>query len=104
MFKNIKRADDLQMTIHHLVTLSLLTMSWWINQIRIGSVVLVLHDFGDIWLQLGKMARYVRAEKCCDAAFTMLAISWLVTRLVIFPLYPVYSVAFEAKTYVDFKS
>ena len=34
----------------------------------------------------------------------MLAISWLVTRLVIFPLYPVYSVAFEAKTYVDFKS
>ena len=67
MFKTIKRKDDLQMSVHHAVTLSLLFFSFWINHIRIGSIVLVLHDFADIWLQLGKMARYVDATILCDA-------------------------------------
>ena len=28
--------------------------------------------------------------------------SWAVTRLIIFPMYPVYSVAFETQPYVDY--
>ena len=67
MFKTIRRKDDMQMAIHHVVTLALLIFSWWINHCRIGSIVLVIHDFSDIWLQLGKMARYVDAHRLCDA-------------------------------------
>ena len=66
-FKTIKREDDLQMAIHHLVTLALLFFSWWINHCRIGSVVLVIHDCADVWLQLGKMAKYIQAQRLCDA-------------------------------------
>lgn len=104
MFKTIKRNDDLQMSIHHAVTLSLLFSSYWMNHTRIGSITLVLHDFADIWLQLGKMARYVDAPNICDAAFAMLATSWFVTRLVLYPLYPVYSALYEAEEFCDYFS
>lgn len=40
------------MFVHHVVTLCLLSFSWACNLIRIGTLVLVIHDFADIPLEV----------------------------------------------------
>jgi very-long-chain ceramide synthase len=37
-------------------------------------------------MQVVKIFRYMRWSRCCDAAFVVFAISWLVTRHVLFPM------------------
>ena len=46
------------MFVHHLATLALLTLSWTTQMFRIGSLVIIVHDFADHWMELAKMARY----------------------------------------------
>ena len=40
------------MFVHHLVTICLLVFSWSCNLVRIGTLVLLIHDFADIPLQV----------------------------------------------------
>ena len=58
MTLNLKRKDFAEMFIHHLATLALLTLSWTTQMHRIGSLVILVHDFADHWMELAKMARY----------------------------------------------
>ena len=46
------------MFIHHIATLSLLILSWTNHMHRMGSLVLLVHDFADHWMELAKLARY----------------------------------------------
>ena len=46
------------MFIHHIATLALLILSWTNHMHRMGSLVLLIHDFADHWLELAKLARY----------------------------------------------
>jgi ceramide synthetase len=46
------RKDFWEMFIHHIVTLLLLSFSWSSNLIRVGTLVLILHDVGDIFLEV----------------------------------------------------
>ena len=57
-FSDVKRKDFTEMFIHHLATLALLTLSWTTQMHRIGSLVILVHDFADHWMELAKMARY----------------------------------------------
>ena len=57
-FSDVKRKDFAEMFIHHLATLALLTLSWTTQMHRIGSLVILVHDFADHWMELAKMARY----------------------------------------------
>ena len=66
--------DWWEMFIHHLATLALLTLSWttqmfrsgtvvtpsdvYVHVVRIGSLVILVHDFADHWMELAKMAKY----------------------------------------------
>jgi ceramide synthetase len=40
------------MFVHHVVTLCLLGFSWASNLVRIGTLVLIIHDFADIPLEV----------------------------------------------------
>lgn len=51
-FFDIKRKDFWQMFLHHMVTLLLLGLSWVCNLHRVGSLVLVVHDCADIFLEV----------------------------------------------------
>jgi len=62
----------------------------------VGSLVLLVHDFADHWLELAKMARYVQYQRVCDVAFTMFAVTWVYTRLAVYPTYLIYSTSIEA--------
>ena len=57
-FSDVKRKDFMEMFVHHLATLALLTLSWTTQMFRIGSLVILVHDFADHWMELAKMARY----------------------------------------------
>ena len=57
-FSDVKRKDFTEMFVHHLATLALLTLSWTTQMHRIGSLVILVHDFADHWMELAKMARY----------------------------------------------
>ncbi len=49
-FYDRARKDFWEMFIHHVVTLLLLSFSWTSNLTRVGTLVLILHDVGDVFL------------------------------------------------------
>jgi len=51
-FIDVKRKDFWQMFIHHIATITLLSFSYLINFVRVGTLVLVVHDCGDYWLEV----------------------------------------------------
>jgi ceramide synthetase len=62
----------------------------------VGSLVLLAHDFADHWLELAKLARYVKYQTVCDVAFGMFATTWVYTRLSVYPTWIIYSTSMEA--------
>lgn len=44
--------DFLAHVIHHLAALSLMSFSWCANYIRSGTLVMIVHDVADIWLEV----------------------------------------------------
>jgi len=51
-FVDVKRKDFWQMFVHHICTICLLSFSWICNFHRIGTLVLLTHDCGDIFLEV----------------------------------------------------
>lgn len=49
-----ERNDFVEMFIHHLVTILLMTLSWTSNTVRIGTLVLVVHDCADIFMEAAR--------------------------------------------------
>lgn len=54
MWTEVSRSDSVEMIIHHVVTLTLLFGSFFFNFTKMGSVIILLHDFSDIFLEGGK--------------------------------------------------
>lgn len=51
-FIDVKRKDFWQMFLHHIATISLLSFSYIVNFVRVGALVLVIHDCADYWLEV----------------------------------------------------
>ena len=49
-----RRNDFLEMFIHHVVTILLMALSWTSNSVRIGTLVLVVHDCADIFMEAAR--------------------------------------------------
>jgi acyl-CoA-dependent ceramide synthase len=79
-----RRSDHVQMLLHHIVTIALLVGSYSYRQWRAGNAVLVCMDTVDIILPLAKLLRYVSLQRCCDAAFVVFVVAWIVTRHILF--------------------
>ncbi|CAL1579883.1 unnamed protein product [Knipowitschia caucasica] len=83
---DVKRKDFREQVIHHLATIFLLSFSYCANYIRIGTLVMLLHDSSDILLESAKMFNYGTGwRKTCDSLFVVFSAVFLITRLVIFP-------------------
>lgn len=94
-FRDIKRKDFWQMFLHHCVTLLLLSLSWVCNLHRVGSLVLIVHDCADIFLEAAKITKYANYQKLCDCIFAFFTIIWIITRLGFYPRI-IYSSSVEA--------
>ena len=55
----VTRSDALEMIVHHLVTIALILLSYLTRFSRIGASILLVHDFADIFLEMGKCFNYI---------------------------------------------
>ncbi|CAH1102201.1 unnamed protein product [Psylliodes chrysocephalus] len=95
-FFDVKRKDFWQMFIHHIATIVLMCLSWIVNVFRVGTLVLLVHDCADIFLEAAKMAKYSGYQKICDAIFALFTVLWIVTRLGIYPFWIIRNTSIEA--------
>ncbi|XP_044516063.1 ceramide synthase 3 [Gracilinanus agilis] len=87
---DVKRKDFLAHVIHHLAALSLMSFSWCTNYIRSGTLVMLVHDVADIWLESAKLFSYAGWKQTCNTLFFIFAAVFFISRLVIFPFWILY--------------
>lgn len=90
-----RRKDYPVMITHHFTTLTLLVASYALGFMRVGSVILLLHDFNDILLELAKLFNYAKWEAPSMAAFGAMMLSWVCLRLYLLPCHIVWSCLIE---------
>lgn len=66
------------------------------NLHRVGSLVLIVHDFADVPLEFARMARYATWLRLANALFAVFTVSWIVSRVGLYPYRVVYSVVVDA--------
>lgn len=86
-FFEVKRKDFVEMLLHHVTTLGLILFSWFVNFTRFGVLVMVLHDVSDVFLEVGKICIYMGMDTAKDIIFVVFALTFFVTRLVMYPLF-----------------
>ncbi|XP_052865991.1 ceramide synthase 5 [Anopheles cruzii] len=94
-FFDVKRKDFWQMFAHHMITILLMALSWVCNLHRVGSLVLLVHDCADIFLESAKLTKYAQYQKVCDTIFAFFTVIWIITRLMLYPRI-IYSSSVEA--------
>ncbi|XP_026313451.1 ceramide synthase 5-like [Hyposmocoma kahamanoa] len=95
-FWDVKRKDFWQMFVHHIATIALLCFSWVCNLHRIGTLVLLLHDCADIFVESVKATKYSGYQRVCDTLFLALVVVWITTRVGIYPFYIIWSTSIRA--------
>ena len=103
MWTEVSRSDSVEMMVHHVATILLLLGSYLTNFTRIGASILLLHDCTDVLLESAKIFNYISKAKggkwactVCDTLFALFAVSFAVTRLILYPRYLLYSLLYEA--------
>lgn len=81
------RDDDFQMQVHHFATMWLLIGSFHASHLRIGTLVLFVHDASDVPTALAKMANYTKfSDVVLAVLLTNLIFWWSYLRLYRFPV------------------
>jgi len=93
----IHRTDFLEMVLHHLLAIALLAISYVSNAVRIGILVLLVHDVGDIVGYSMKMVVDTPWKILVIINYVALLITWFVTRLAIYPAWVIRSAYVEAR-------
>ncbi|KJH42442.1 Longevity-assurance protein [Dictyocaulus viviparus] len=96
LFIDIRRADFKQMMFHHAITILLLYLSWAMNMVRVGTLVLFIHDAADIFIEMAKIARYAQWKGALTILFVIFIVVWTTTRLIYYPFWILWSVWFDA--------
>ncbi|KAF9006431.1 TLC domain-containing protein [Cyathus striatus] len=96
-----RRKDHVQMMTHHVITVFLMTASYFMNFTRVGCVIMFLMDWCDIFLPLAKMLRYINLQTACDVTFGCFILTWFVTRHFLF-LFVIKSTIFDVPNILQF--
>jgi len=79
------RRDFSEMFLHHIVTIVLILFSYTVNFLPVGSVIMLIMDFSDIFVAVFKMAVDVQDTIQNFFFFLMLA-TWIYFRMYFFPV------------------
>ncbi|KAJ4763898.1 LAG1 longevity assurance-like protein [Rhynchospora pubera] len=101
MFWETKRSDFGVSMTHHVATAVLIALSYIFRFARVGSVVLAIHDASDVFLEIGKMAKYTHCEWLASFAFLLFVVSWVLLRLICFPFWVIWSTSYEVLLALD---
>lgn len=104
-FVESKKKDYVVMYIHHLSTIMLVFGSHFVMYWRIGIIVLFVHDFSDIFIDLLKLSGHFnmggrRAFFFSEIAFVSSLVAWVYFRLYRFPAYVIYSAVYYSRVFV----
>jgi sphingoid base N-palmitoyltransferase len=80
------------MLIHHTFTLALLGSSYYLNTLKYGVSIMLLHDISDPFLELAKTALYAGNKALSNASFALFASTFMILRDWIFPRYIIASI------------
>lgn len=103
LWTEVNHSDFLEMTLHHIITIALIVISFITNFWRVGTSILLLHDLSDVVLEGCKVFNYSSKpagrkwikDYIVDPGFGVFAVVFFVTRLVLFPRYILYSVIID---------
>ena len=98
---NIRHKDFLEMTLHHVSTILLVTFSFLSNWTRIGVIIFLLHDVADVILEFSKLLFYhahvhIFFQRATDVMFGVFTLTFFGTRLVFLPFVVLVSTIKEA--------
>jgi acyl-CoA-dependent ceramide synthase len=96
--QHLRRKDHAEMTLHHVITSSLVIGSYALHFTRIGNVVLFVFYAADVFLCLAKCMKYTGRrwlQLACDLTFVVFVLTWIVTRHLVF-FYLMWSIHVES--------
>ncbi|XP_006159556.1 ceramide synthase 3 [Tupaia chinensis] len=96
-----KRKDFFAHVVHHLAAISLMSFSWCSNYIRSGTLVMIVHDVADFWLEAAKMFSYARWKQTCNTLFFIFSAIFFISRLIVFPFWILYCTLILPLYYID---
>jgi TLC domain len=79
------RSDYLEMMLHHCCAVFLVVFSYYENLVRVGSLVLIVHDIADVTAYLIKTAVDTVYTKVTLSLYAALLVNWAYTRFYVFP-------------------
>ena len=95
IFWDKRKKDHNVMLAHHVVTSLLLVHSWALHFLRVGLVILLLHDASDVLMESAKLFNYAGHAVGANTFFALFALSWIALRLLLFPFVVVRSTLFD---------
>jgi len=96
----VRRSDYWSLLAHHIVTIALVLLSYLTGYVAGGLAVLACHDFNDIVFEAAKTCVYRKQERWATGLFAAFMLSWIVTRLYLFPFKVMYSLRYDAPKFI----
>ncbi len=87
-----RKKDHLAMLSHHVATITLIVLSYQYDLLFIGTLTTTIHNLSDIFLHGAKMFVYLQYESLTIVNAILLFVSWIYSRLYVFPFYVINSV------------
>jgi ceramide synthetase len=85
IFHEPRMSDHYQMILHHIITLLLIYFSYYINGVRYGVVVMLIHDISDPFMESAKLALYYGNQRMADVMFCVFSLVFVISRIIIYP-------------------
>lgn len=100
-FWDERRKDYFVMYMHHIITIMLVAGSFAAGYLRVGIIILYVHDVSDVFVDLLKMVNYLKLENrrglfASEIAYFACIVSWVFWRLYKFPKTAIYASVVEA--------
>ena len=77
--------DFIEMGLHHMVTVVLVSGVYSVNAYHCGAMVSILHDFSDIFGCISRVLSEAGQKKLVGPVFLMNMVLWFYTRLAVLP-------------------
>lgn len=95
IFWETRRSDFVVSMGHHVSSVTLIVLSYIFRFVRVGSIVLALHDASDVFMETGKMSKYSGAETVASIAFVLFVLCFTILRIIYYPFWILRSTSYE---------
>lgn len=94
------RSEFMEMSLHHTISIGLTVASYVAGYIKIGILVMYVHNVSDVFIYLSRTTVDVRSTLFVAVCFTLLCGSFFFYRLYLFPLTLFRSIFLDARHYI----